>query len=415
MALQGSGAISLNDVNVELGNSGTASINMGSAAVRDLFGVASGAISLSDGYGASSVTPFTNTYIGSFTHPTPASEDLFGKSVAVSGDYVVVSEDQGDDGGTQNSGAVHIYNTSGTLLHTLHSPAPAVMERFGWHVSISGNLIVVGTPLTGGSGSARVYNTSGTLLFSLGHPSGTANAWYGARTAISESYIAVSAQQVNSNNGVVYLYNTSGTLLHTINPPSGVTGDHFGIGLAISDDYVVISSQKDGPVYQDHGEAYIYSTSGVHLHTIPPLSASQGIRFGSENSIAISGDYIVIGSAMGSVSPANGIVGIYNTSGALLHTLNSPASIYQGRFGQSVTISGDYIAVAATFHTGVTTQTGAVYIYNTSGTYLHKLYAPDGGISDAFGNSVSIDNGTLAVGMWYNTGNYDRQNVYLWK
>ena len=54
MALQSSGAISLNNVNVELGNSGTAYITMGSAAVRDLFGVASGAISLSDGYGASS-------------------------------------------------------------------------------------------------------------------------------------------------------------------------------------------------------------------------------------------------------------------------------------------------------------------------------------------------------------------------
>ena len=54
MALQSSGYISLNDVNVELGNSGTASINMGSSAVRDLFGVASGAISMSDGYGKSS-------------------------------------------------------------------------------------------------------------------------------------------------------------------------------------------------------------------------------------------------------------------------------------------------------------------------------------------------------------------------
>jgi hypothetical protein len=56
MALPSSGAISLNDVNVELGNSGNASINMGSTAVRDLFGVASGAISLSDGYGAASVS-----------------------------------------------------------------------------------------------------------------------------------------------------------------------------------------------------------------------------------------------------------------------------------------------------------------------------------------------------------------------
>ena len=54
MTLPASGAISLNNVNVELGLSGTASINMGSAAVRGLFGVASGAISMSDGYGKSS-------------------------------------------------------------------------------------------------------------------------------------------------------------------------------------------------------------------------------------------------------------------------------------------------------------------------------------------------------------------------
>ncbi len=55
MALPASGAISLNDVNVELGNTATVQIDMNSAAVRGLFGVASGAISMSDGYGKSSV------------------------------------------------------------------------------------------------------------------------------------------------------------------------------------------------------------------------------------------------------------------------------------------------------------------------------------------------------------------------
>ena len=66
MALQSSGAISLNNVNVELGNSGTAYITMGSAAVRGLFDVASGAISLSDGYGASS-GPSRGLYASGFT------------------------------------------------------------------------------------------------------------------------------------------------------------------------------------------------------------------------------------------------------------------------------------------------------------------------------------------------------------
>lgn len=59
MALQTSGQISLNDVNVELGNSGTAQIDMNSAAVRGLFGVASGEIGMDDGYGAANAFALT--------------------------------------------------------------------------------------------------------------------------------------------------------------------------------------------------------------------------------------------------------------------------------------------------------------------------------------------------------------------
>ena len=59
MALPASGQISLNDVNVELGNSGTAQIDMNSAAVRGLFGIASGEIEMSDGYGKANTFAFT--------------------------------------------------------------------------------------------------------------------------------------------------------------------------------------------------------------------------------------------------------------------------------------------------------------------------------------------------------------------
>ena len=61
MTLPASGAISLNQVNVELGLSGTASINMGAANVRGLFGVASGAISMSNGYGKANSFNFSIT------------------------------------------------------------------------------------------------------------------------------------------------------------------------------------------------------------------------------------------------------------------------------------------------------------------------------------------------------------------
>mgnify|MGYP003625381026 CR=1 FL=1 len=60
MALPSSGQITLNQVNVELGLSGTAQIGLGDSAVRGLFGIASGEIEMSDGYGKSSETTLTS-------------------------------------------------------------------------------------------------------------------------------------------------------------------------------------------------------------------------------------------------------------------------------------------------------------------------------------------------------------------
>tara|TARA_B110000305_G_scaffold96451_1_gene108716 strand:- start:28801 stop:29748 length:948 start_codon:yes stop_codon:yes gene_type:complete len=60
MALPASGQITMNQVNVELGNSGTAQISMNDAAVRGLFDDASGQIAMSQGYGRSSETVLTS-------------------------------------------------------------------------------------------------------------------------------------------------------------------------------------------------------------------------------------------------------------------------------------------------------------------------------------------------------------------
>lgn len=56
MALPASGAISLYDVNVELGRSGTTMVSLDDANVRSLIGISSGAIDLNSAHGKSSFT-----------------------------------------------------------------------------------------------------------------------------------------------------------------------------------------------------------------------------------------------------------------------------------------------------------------------------------------------------------------------
>jgi len=107
MALQSSGQISLNDVNVELGNSGTAQIGLGDSAVRDLFDDASGQISMSQGYGKASYTPWTGAsgqptyqnFIGGDTGTTTAT---YTPSSGVTSFMVMMWGSTGHGGNTTN-------------------------------------------------------------------------------------------------------------------------------------------------------------------------------------------------------------------------------------------------------------------------------------------------------------------------
>ena len=144
MALPASGAISLNQVNVELGSAGTTSINMNQSTVRTLFGVASGAIAMSNGYGKANQFAFSIT-----TAQTNANLRTLAVNAGWDQSIKVVA--------TINSGVVMTSNTVGTPGLTINGAWPSGIELIN-NGTIAGRGGNGGGGGIGGSGPSHLSN-----------------------------------------------------------------------------------------------------------------------------------------------------------------------------------------------------------------------------------------------------------------
>ena len=90
-----------------------------------------------------------NTYTEiKLTAPDAASDDHFGKSVAIDGDTVVVGRPQWYNDG---SGSVYLFLTTDggatyAQLAKLTAPDAAAKDMFGWSVAIDGETVVATAP-----------------------------------------------------------------------------------------------------------------------------------------------------------------------------------------------------------------------------------------------------------------------------
>lgn len=159
MTLQSSGPISLSQVNAELGLSSSASISLGSASVRGLAGVASGAISMSNLYGKSNVLDTQSVYVGQTT--VSDGKTYFDSVTGYSGQYGIGSISDGTSnvyGGATFYGIYHYSSYPvNASLDGLYLYINGILPSTGWNTMKIGTTIYSRANCFSSTGSGRTY------------------------------------------------------------------------------------------------------------------------------------------------------------------------------------------------------------------------------------------------------------------
>ena len=373
-----------------------------------------------------------------------ASNDRFGYSVSISGDLAIVGSYLDDDNGSQ-SGSAYVYskdqggvNNWGEVKKISASDG-APGDNFGYSVSISGDLAIVGAYLDddngSNSGSAYAYsknqggvNNWGEVINAIGDP-GFSNDNFGRSVSISGDLAIVGAYLDNDNglnSGSAYIYkrDSSGnwTLVKQLISTDGASFDQFGISVSISGDLVIVGAWNDDDNGSNSGSAYVYSKDQGGVNNwgeVKKITATDGAssdQFGY--SVSISGDLAIVGAYLDDDNGGNsGSAYVYakdqggvNNWGEV-KKIKASDGASNDDFGFSVSISGDLVIVGAILDNDNGSSSGSAYVYykdhggvNNWGE-VKKVTASDGASFDQFGRSVSISGDLAIVGSPFDDDN----------
>ena len=213
-----------------------------------------------------------------------AAGDLFGGSVAISGDTALVGADGAHVGLNRNQGAAYVFTGDGTVWSQQQKLTVAegtYKEYLGSSVAISGDTALVGAP-TGGyvgdQGAAYVFTRDGTVWNQkqkLTVAGGTYDDWFGCSVAISGDTVVVGAGNAKvggkAGQGSAYVFTRNGTVWSQqlkLTAADGGWYDQFGCSAAISSNTVVVGAYYAnlGAAFDDvghQGAAYVFVRIGT--------------------------------------------------------------------------------------------------------------------------------------------------------
>ena len=319
--------------------------------------------------------------------------DFFGISVAVDGDTTVIGAEQHDIGPNNEQGAAYVFVRSGsTWTQQAKLVAADGSDLFGHSVSISGDTVIIGAYVdaigtNAGQGSAYVFVRSGSTWAQqakLVAADGTPNDHFGASVAIDGETALVGVPQQTGGQGSAYVFLRSGASWMQqakLTADDGLANDAFANAVGISGDIAIV-----GPVNRE--AVYLFLRTGASwTQQQPKLTADDGQigdTFGV--SVAINGGTVIVGAYLDDVgSNTNQGSAYVFTLPDLICTINCTASAPpNATTGTSVSFAGTASPSAGCvgppffdwdFGDGSShsSEQNPSHIYSTAGTYTWRM------------------------------------------
>ncbi|MFP7754683.1 FG-GAP repeat protein [Thermodesulfobacteriota bacterium B35] len=381
-----------------------------------------------------------------------AAGDVFGKSVAIDGDIVVVGAPEHATGSHLRQGVVYVFkknvnwqDISQQAKLTVNNGAYG--DRLGSSVAIDNGVIVAGAIGVAGQGAAYVFDSRGaewhdmTQTAKLSSLYGRIGDWFGYSVAISGDTVVVGAMMHtvsgNSEQGTACVFvKPSGGWTDMaeetadLKASDGAENEHFGRSVAIWKDDIVVGADATGPGGRNfQGAVYVFhqpDTGWANHATLTEnakLMASDGDEYDYlGHSVDIQGNTVVAG-APGFHATGQQDLGaayVFQRSGSDWVNMEETAefraddAMPDDHFGSSVAIDDNTVVVGSPYHNYSGTSSnglpfvvfnmGAVYVFEKPSGGWHDmrsgalLRSSDGEAEDHLGSSVAISGTTIVAG-----------------
>jgi hypothetical protein len=243
--------------------------------------------------------------------------DTFGASIAIDGQTIVVGAVEDDVGANSSQGSAVVFVRDGliwTQQTMLTASGGATLDLFGASVAIDGDTIVVGATgddvgAAADQGSVHVFVRSGTVWSpqaTLTASGGAAGDLFGNSVAIDGDRLVAGAYQddvgADSNEGSVAVFGRIGavwTQLQTLTRSGGAAFDSFGRAVDIEGDTIVATaSSYDATTLGNQGATLVFVERDAQWNEVAALvSDSAGSGDLAGGGVSLSGDTIAMGIA----------------------------------------------------------------------------------------------------------------------